>query len=151
MPAKVDVNDILPGPADTPAGEDTMVLSTKSDMETPKGPPTSYATSPTEVESKVVPTTRLVVKLTTPLTLSDQAEEERWCVLTVTASMGRLNLEATGVTPRDTVTASVGRVAFENPQMAAVIPGPTKGRKMAGCQDATIEELAEKDLAGGHL
>ena len=37
-------------------------------------------------------------------------------MLIVTASMGRLNLEATRVTLRDTVTASVGRVAFENPQ-----------------------------------
>ena len=72
-------------------------------------------------------------------------------MLTVTASMGRLNLEATGVTLRDRVTASVGRVAFESPQMVATLPGPTKGRKAVGHQDATIEELAEKDLAGDHL
>ena len=62
----------------------------------------------------------------------------------VIASMGRLNLEATGVTPRDMVTASVRRVAFENPQMAA-------GRKVVGHQDVTIEELAEKFLVGDHL
>ena len=65
--------------------------------------------------------------------------------------MGRLNLEATRVTLGDTVTASVGRVAFENPQMVAALPGPTKGRKVVGHQDATIEALAEKDLAGDCL
>ena len=64
--------------------------------------------------------------------------------------MGRLNLEATQVTPRDTVTASVGRVAFENPQMVAALPGPTKGRKVVGHQDATMEELIEMDLAEDH-
>ena len=127
-----------------------MVLLTKSDMETPKDLPTIWATSLTEVETQVVPTTGLVVKLASPLTPSDQAEEERWCVLIVTASMGRLNLEANGVTPRDTVTASVGRVAFENPQMAAALPGPTKGRKVVGHQDTTVEGLAEKDLAGDY-
>ena len=61
--------------------------------------------------------------------------------------MGRLNLEATRVTPRDMVTASVRRVAFGNPQMAATLLGPTKGRKAVGHQGTTIEELAEKDLA----
>ena len=71
--------------------------------------------------------------------------------MTVTTSMGRLNLETTWATPRDTVNASVGRVAFKNPQMAATLLGSTKGRKLVGCQDATIEELAEKDLVGDHL
>ena len=88
-----------------------------------------------------------MVKLTGPLTPSDQAEEDRWYVLTVTTSMGKLNLEATGVSPRDMVTASVGEVAFGNPQMVATLMGPTKERKAVGCQDAPIEELAEKDLA----
>ena len=45
------------------------------------------------------------------------------------------------------VTDSVGTVAFGNPQMVVTLPGPTIGRKAVGCQDATIEELAEKDLA----
>ena len=102
------------------------------------------------METQVVPTTGLVVELASPLTPSDKAEEERRCMLIVTASMGRLNLKATGITPRDTVIASVGTVAFENPQMAAVLPGPGKGRKVVGYQDATIEELAEKDLTGDH-
>ena len=148
--AEVDIKDTLPGTAEAPPGGDTMILSTKSDAETPKDPLTSQATSPTEVETQVVCTTRLLVKLAGLLTPSNQAEEERWCVLIVTASMGRLNLEATGVTPRDTVTASVGRVAFKNPQMAVAFPGPTKGRKVVGHQDATMEELVEKDLAGDH-
>ena len=60
--------------------------------------------------------------------------------------MGRLNLEATGVTPGDTVTASVGRVAFGNPRMVVTLLGPTKGGKAVGCQDATIEELVERYL-----
>ena len=127
-----------------------MVLLTKSDADTPQDQPTGLATSPTKVETQVVPTTGLVVKLAGPLTPSNQAEEERQCVLTVTASMGRLNLEATGVTTGDMVTASVRTVAFENPQMVAAFPGPTKGRKVVGHEDTTVEELVEKDLAGDH-
>ena len=103
-----------------------MVLSTESDMEIQKDLLTSWAISPIKVETQVLPTSRLVVKLASPLTPSDQAEEERRCVLIVTVSMGRLNLEATGVTIGDIVTASVGRVAFKNPQMAVVLPEPTK-------------------------
>ena len=114
-PDEVDVKDTLPSPAETPLGEDAMVLLMESDTETPKDLLTSWATSPTKVETQVVPTTRSVVKLTSPLTPSDQAEEERQCVLTVTTLMGRPNLEATRVTPRDTVTASFRRVAFKTP------------------------------------
>ena len=77
------------------------------------------------------------MELAGPLALSDQAEGERWYMLVVTALMRRLNLEATGIILRDTVTASVRRGVLENPQMAAVLPGPTSGRKMIGCQDAT--------------
>ena len=148
MPAKVDVKDTLSGLAETLLGGETTVLLTKYDTETPKDPPTGQATSPTEVETQVVPTTGSVVKQASPLIPSDQAEEERWCVLTVTASMGRLNLEATGVTPGDTVTASVRRVAFENLQMVSALQGPTKGRKVVGHQDVTIEEPVEKEFAG---
>ena len=54
-----------------------MVLSTKSDTETPKDLLTSQATSPTKVETQVVPTIGSVVELAGPLTPSDQAEEER--------------------------------------------------------------------------
>ena len=148
LPAKVDVKDTLPGTAQTPLGGDATVLSTKSDAETPKDLLTSWATNPTKVETQVVPITRSVVELAGPLTPSNQAEEERWCVLIVTSSIGRMNLEATRVSPRDMVTALVGRVAFKNPQMAAAFPGPTKGRKVVGHQDTALEELIEKDLVG---
>ena len=46
--------------------------------------------------------------------------------------------EVTGVTYMDTVTASVGKVDLGNPHMVATLPG------------ATVEELAEEDLAEGH-
>ena len=148
LPARDDVKDTPPGTAEIPLGGGTTVLLAISDVETPKDLPASQATSPTKVETQVVPTTRLVVELAGPLTPSDWTGEERQCVLTVAASMGWLNLEATSVTPRDMVTASVWRVAFENPQIVAVLPGPTKGRKVVGCQDTTMEELIEKDLVG---
>ena len=125
LSAEVDVKDTLPGTAETPLGGDAMVLLTKSDMEIQKDLLTGQAISPIKVETQVVPTTGLVVELASPLTPSDQAEEERRCILIVTASLGRLNLEATGVTLGDMVTASVRRVAFVNPQMAAVLPEPT--------------------------
>ena len=150
-PTEDDVKHTLPGPAETLLGSDAMVLLMESDVKIQKDLPTNWAISPIKVETQVVPTTRLVVKLAGPLAPSDQADEERRCVLIVTASMGRLNLEATGVTLRDMVTASVWRVAFKNPQMAAVPLGPTKWRKVVGSQDTTVEELAGKDLAGDHL
>ena len=105
---------------------------------------------PTEVGTQVVSTTELVVELASPLNISNQAEEERWCVLTVTASMMMLNLKATRVTPGDMVTASVRAVAFENPQVVAACPGPTKGRKVVGHQETTIEELVEMELVENH-
>ena len=39
--------------------------------------------------------------------------------------MERLNLEVTGVTHTDMVTASVKRVALGNLHMVATLPGPT--------------------------
>ena len=114
-------------------------------MEVPKDLLTSLATSPIEVVTQVVLATGLVVKLAGPLIPSDQAEGERQYVLIVNPSVRRLNLEATGVILRDMVTASARGVAFENPQMAAVLPGSARGRKMIGNQHATIEELAGKD------
>ena len=146
LPAKADVKDTLPSSAETPPREDAQVLLAEADTRIPKDLLTNWATSPAKVETWVVPTTGSVVKLASPLTLSDQAEEERWCVLTVTASMGRLNLEATRVTPGDMVTTSVGGVVFGIPWMVVTLPGPTKGRKVVGYQEATIEELEEKNL-----
>ena len=85
---------------------------------------TGQDTSPIDAITQLVPTTASVAELTSPIILSDQTEEERWYVLVVTASVGRLNLEATGVILRDMVTASARGVAFQNPWMAAVLPGP---------------------------
>ena len=150
-PAKVDVKDTLPGPAETPPEEDAMVLLTESDTKTPRDLATSWATSPTKVETQVVPTTQSVVELVGPFTPSDQAEEERQHVLTVTTSMGRMNLEATGITPRGHGDCLSQESGLWEPQMVAALLGPTKGRKVVGHQDATIEELAEKDLAGDYL
>ena len=53
-------------------------------------------------------------------------------MVVVTASVRRLNLEATGVVLRDTVTASARDGAFQNPQMAAALHGPVRGRRAIG-------------------
>ena len=81
QPAEVDDKDTLPGTAEAPPGGDVTVSLTKSGEETPKDPLTSQSTSPTEVETQVVPTTTSVVNLASLLSLSDQAKEERWYVL----------------------------------------------------------------------
>ena len=46
-----------------------------------------------------IPTTALVVKLTSPIVPPYQTEEERQYLLVVTALIRRLNLESTGVIP----------------------------------------------------
>ena len=96
------------------------------------------------MKTQVVPTTRLVVQPAVPLTPSDQAEREKQNMLVVTALVRKLNLEATRIILGDMVTTSVGRVAFDNPQMAVVLPGPTRGRNMIGHQDATLEASVEE-------
>ena len=151
LPTEADVGHTLPGPADTLPERDAMAPSTELEVEAPKDLLIGQATSPIKVGTQVLPTTGLVVKLASPLAPFDQAEGERWYMLVVTASVRRLHLEATGVILGDTVTASAGGVAFENPQMAAGLPGPTRKRKVIGNQDATIEELAGKDTAGNCL
>ena len=138
--AEANAKDTLPGSAETPPGDNTMVPLAEVNTKTLKDLLTDQTTSPAKAESQVLPTTG-----------SYQAEEERQCVLTETASMGRLNLEATGVTPGDTVIASVRRVALRNSHMAAALPGPPKERKAVGHQDATTDKLAEKDFMEGHL
>ena len=114
---QVDVGHTLPGPADTPPERDAMAPSTEPEVEAPKDLLIGWATSPIKVGTQVLPTTGSVVKLTSPLTPSNQAEGERWYMLVVTALVRRLNLEATGVILGDTVTASAGGVAFGNPQI----------------------------------
>ena len=125
-----------------------MVLSTEPEVEVPKDLLTSQATSPMGAVAQTVPTIGPVVELTVPLVPSDQAEGERWDMLVVAAFVRRLNLEATGVILGDTVTALAKGVAFENPQMVAVLHGPTRGRRVVGNLATTVEELAEKDTEG---
>ena len=87
-----------------------------------------------------------MVKLTSPSILSDQTEEERQYMLVVTASVRRLNFEATRVILGDMVTASAEGVAFQNLQIATVLPGPARGRREIGNQGGTVEERAGKDV-----
>ena len=107
---------------------------------------TSQAASPAMVDNRVVPTTGPGDKLAGSPTHSDQLGGKKQCVLTMTASVGRLNLEATGVTPRDTIIASVGRVAIRNPHMAASLSGLSKEMREGSCQGTITDELAERDL-----
>ena len=79
------------------------------------------------------------VELTSPITSPNQAEEENWYVLVVTASIRQLNLETTSVVLGETVTASPGRSAFENPHMGAVLSGPAK--RVISDQGAIVKEL----------
>ena len=142
-----DVGPTLPSLADPLPEGDATVLSTKPEME---DLPTGQATKPIEVATQIVPTTASVVRLTSSIVLSNQTEEERRYVLDVTASVRKLNLEATKVVLGDTVTASAGGVAFQNPWMAAVLPGPTRGRRAIGNQNTTVEELVGKDAEWEH-
>ena len=80
--------------------------------------------SPIEATTQTASATTLVVKLISPNIPPNQTEEENWYILVVTTSVRRLNLEMTGVVLRDTVTASAGGEAFQNPHMAAGLPGP---------------------------
>ena len=119
--------------------------------DTPKDLVTAQATSPAEVESWVVPTTGLVDKLASSPMPPNQVGGEKQCVLMVTTSVGRLNIEATRVTSVDTMFASVEGVAFGNPCMVASLSGPPKERRQSGHWDATAGELAEGDLAEDQL
>ena len=123
----------------------------KINTDTPKDMVIIWATSPAKVESQVVPTTRSVDKLTGPPMPSDQVEGKKQCILTVTASVGRLNLEATGVTSGDTMTTSVAGVAFGNPCMAATLLGLPKEKKEVSHWDAATGELTKRDLVEDRL
>ena len=143
LPTVDDVGHTPPGLAIFPLEGDTTFLSTKSEME---DWPMGQGASPIEAATQLVPTTALVVELTSPLILPDQTEEERGYMLVVTALVRRLNLEATGVILGDTVTTSARGVAFQNPQMAVVLNGPVRGRRVIGNQGGTVEELARRDV-----
>ena len=125
LPAEIN----LPGSAEISPRGSTMMPPAEIDTETPKDLATIWVTSPAKAESWVVSTTGLVDKLAGPPMPSDQVGGEKQCVLMVYASVGRLNLEATRVTSRDTMITSVRGVAFRNPHMAASLLGPPKKRR----------------------
>ena len=72
-----------------------MVPAAKIDTDALRDLMTSQAASPAMVENWVVPTTGLGDKLAGSPTPSDQTGGEKQCILTVTTSIWRLNLEAT--------------------------------------------------------
>ena len=125
-PTTLPAQTNLPVSVEIPPRGDIMVPAAKIDMDAPRGLMMSQATSPAMVENWVVPTTGLRDKLAGSPTHSDQVGGEKQCILAVTASIGRLNLEATGVTPGDTLIASVRRVAIRNLCMAASLSGLSK-------------------------
>ena len=112
LPTAVDVDHTPPGCTDTPTERGAMLLPAKPEVETSQGTSTSQDT---RMVAQIAPTTGSVVELTGPLVLSDQTKDERQYVLIITALVRRLNLEMTGVILRETMTASAGEVASENP------------------------------------
>ena len=108
-------------------------------------------TDPTDAPSPITMVTQItstgwVVQLAGSLTPWDQTEEEKWYVLIVTTSVRALNLEMTRVILSETMTASVGELAPENPQMEAIFSGLTKAKRVVGHPSATIEEVTGKEL-----
>ena len=81
------------------------------------------------------------VELTRPITSPDRTEEENQYVLVITTLIRQLNLETTGVDLGESVTASPGRGALENPCIAAGLPGP--GRRAISSQGTIVKELEE--------
>ena len=77
-----------------------------------------------EAATQTASTTTSGVELTSPITPTNQTEEEKQYVLVMTTSVRSLNFKMTGVILGDTVTASAGGGAFWNPHMAAVLSGP---------------------------
>ena len=129
---------------ETPLVESIASPTAKNVGHTPSGLANPLLEGDATVLSTIL-TTASVVELTSPIILPDQTEEERWYVLVVTALVRRLNLESTGVVLGDTVTTLAGGVVFQNPQMAAVLPGPIRGRRLISSQGTTMEELARED------
>ena len=60
------------------------------------------------------------VKLTGHIAPLDRMEEENWYVLVITISIRQLDLGTTDDDLGESVTASPGRHAYQNPHMAAV-------------------------------
>ena len=141
--------DTLPAETNLPAVTEVLhknevaVPATEMDNGTLRYLKNPQAASPAMAENRINPTTAPGDKPVSP-TPSDQVGGERPCIFTVTASTGRLNLEATGVTPDDTIIASVGKMTFRNPCMAASLPGLSKEGSHLG---TAMDELAKGDLA----
>ena len=85
---------------------------------------TGQDASPIEAATQPASPTASVVKLTSPIAPPKWTEEERWYVLVVTASVGSLNLETTGIIPWGHHDHLGRGGAFQNPCMAAVLPRP---------------------------
>ena len=85
------------------------------------------------------------VRFTSPITPPNLAEEEKWYVLAVTASIRRLTLEMTSIILEGMVTTSPGRSAFQNPHMAAVLSRPVPARRTISNQGTTVKELERND------
>ena len=81
------------------------------------------------------------VELTRHIAPLDRTEEENQYVLVITASIRQLNLETSGVDLGGSVTTLPGRGNFQNPHMAAVLPGPAR-RAISG-QGTIVKELEE--------
>ena len=129
----------------SPQNEVTVPV-TEMDNGTSKYLINPWAASLAMAENQIIPTTGLGDKLVSP-TPSDQVGGEGSCILTVTTSIGRLNLEATEVTPSDTIVASVRRMTVGNPHMVASLPGLSKEEMEGSHQSTTMDNLAERDLA----
>ena len=112
----------------TPSLFGSLPGSRNTTFPSPKPPRESWLTgqgaSPIEAVTQTTSTTALVVELTSSIVPPDLTEEEKGYMLVVTASVRSLNLEMTGVILGDMVTNSAGGGAFENPCMAAILPGP---------------------------
>ena len=141
-PATSSAETNLPVAIEIPPNE-VAVPATEMDDGAQRDPMNPHAASPAILENQIIPTTAPGNEPVSP-TPSDQIGGERPCIFTVTASIGRLNLEATGVTPSDTMIASVGRMTFRNPHLVASLLGLSK----EGSQQGTaMDEPAERDLA----
>ena len=104
----------LPAVAEVLPQNEVMVPATEMDNGRPA--------SPAMTENWIIPTTRPGDKPVSP-TPSDWVRREKPYTLMVTTSIGILNLEATGVTPSNTIITSVWRMAAGNLCMVATLPG----------------------------
>ena len=89
--------------------------------------------------TQTIPLAMSDVKLTACIIPPDRMDEENGYILVVTALIRQLNLGTADDDLRESVTASPGRDAYQNPHMMAVFLGPT--RRAISHQGMTVEEL----------